>query len=161
MVLLFYYLLDANVGMPLASWMGIGCAVVISVLAWLFKTTYDNMKKQIEDLQQRVLTAEERAKLVSGKSPALAETAIPTGTNYLINAGVGGTSKFSVTNTGKTTLTNVLNLKSYTVATLPTGTQGDVAYVTDALAPTFLMAVTGGGTVKAPVFYDGTNWVTF
>lgn len=66
MVLLFYYLLDANVGMSLASWMGIGCAVVISVLAWLFKTTYDNMKKQIEDLQQRVLTAEERANDLDG-----------------------------------------------------------------------------------------------
>jgi len=51
-------------------------------------------------------------------------------------------------------------LKGYTVATLPAGTQGDVAYVTDALAPTFLTAVVGGGAMVTPVFYDGTNWVS-
>lgn len=51
-------------------------------------------------------------------------------------------------------------LKSYTVATLPAGVQGFVAYVTDALAPTYLTAVVGGGAVVTPVFYDGTNWVT-
>lgn len=54
------------------------------------------------------------------------------------------------------------NLKSYTVATLPASpTQGSIAYVTDALTPTFLVAVVGGGSTKAPVFYNGTSWVTF
>jgi hypothetical protein len=53
------------------------------------------------------------------------------------------------------------NLKNYTVATLPTGVRGDVAYVTDALAPAFLVAIVGGGAVVAPVFYDGTNWVAY
>lgn len=52
-----------------------------------------------------------------------------------------------------------LQLKNYTVATLPAGGQGDTAFVTDALAPAFLTAVVGGGAVVAPVFYDGTNWV--
>ena len=50
---------------------------------------------------------------------------------------------------------------SCTVATLPAGTQGDIAYVTDAVAPTYLGALTGGGTVKTPVFYNGTAWVSF
>lgn len=50
-------------------------------------------------------------------------------------------------------------LKSYTVATLPAGTLGDMACVTDALAPAFLTAIVGGGAVKTPVFFDGTNWV--
>lgn len=50
-------------------------------------------------------------------------------------------------------------LKGYTVATLPTGTIGDIAYVTDALAPTYLTTVVGGGTIVSPVFFDGTNWV--
>lgn len=54
-----------------------------------------------------------------------------------------------------------LRLKGYTVATLPAGTQGDSAYVTDALAPTFLTALTGGGTVVTPVFYNGTAWVSY
>jgi len=55
--------------------------------------------------------------------------------------------------------TGPVGLPGYTVATLPAGTQGDVAFVTDATAPTFLATVTGGGAVVTPVFYDGTNWV--
>jgi hypothetical protein len=52
-----------------------------------------------------------------------------------------------------------IKLKNYTVATLPTGQQGDTAYVTDALTPAFLVTVVGGGSVITPVFYNGTNWV--
>jgi len=55
----------------------------------------------------------------------------------------------------------IARLKNYTVATLPTGTQGDIAFVTDALAPTFLTTIVGGGAVVTPVFYDGTNWVAY
>jgi hypothetical protein len=54
----------------------------------------------------------------------------------------------------------VVKLKQYTVATLPTGTQGDTAYVTDATAPTYLGTLTGGGAVVCPVFYNGTAWVS-
>lgn len=54
-----------------------------------------------------------------------------------------------------------INLKNYTVATLPVGTRGDTAYVTDALAPTFLSIIVGGGAVVSPVFYNGTNWVGY
>lgn len=52
-----------------------------------------------------------------------------------------------------------MRLKSYTVATLPAGTLGDEACVTDALAPTFLATVVGSGAVVTPVFYNGSNWV--
>lgn len=48
---------------------------------------------------------------------------------------------------------------TYTVATLPIGTLGMRAQVTDATAPTFLGALTGGGAVKCPVFHNGTSWV--
>jgi len=49
---------------------------------------------------------------------------------------------------------------AYTVATLPAaGTQGRRAWVTDALAPTFLAAPVGGGAVVCPVFDNGTAWV--
>lgn len=54
---------------------------------------------------------------------------------------------------------STVNLKNYTVGTLPAGTRGDIAYVTDALAPAFLVAIAGGGAIVTPVFYDGTNWV--
>lgn len=53
-----------------------------------------------------------------------------------------------------------ITLKSYTVATLPVGVQGDTAYVTDATAPTYLGTLTGGGSVVCPVFYNGTAWVS-
>jgi hypothetical protein len=56
--------------------------------------------------------------------------------------------------------TGVVRLKDYTVATLPAGTQGDTAYVTDAVTPTYLGALTGGGSVVCPVFYNGTIWVS-
>lgn len=38
---------------------------------------------------------------------------------------------------------------------------GRIAYVTDALAPAFLVAVVGGGAVKSPVFDNGVNWIAF
>ena len=50
--------------------------------------------------------------------------------------------------------------KEYTVATLPAGVVGDRAYVTDATAPTYLGALTGGGAVTCPVFHNGTIWVS-
>jgi hypothetical protein len=53
----------------------------------------------------------------------------------------------------------VLSLVSFTVATLPTGALGDRCFVTDALLPAFLSAVTGGGAVKCPVFHNGSVWI--
>jgi hypothetical protein len=55
---------------------------------------------------------------------------------------------------------NVPRYPVYTVATLPAGTVGDRAYVTDATAPTYLGALTGGGAVVCPVFRDATVWVS-
>lgn len=51
-------------------------------------------------------------------------------------------------------------LSKFTVSTLPTNaTIGDTAYVEDALSPAYLSPVNGGGNLKCPVFYNGTNWV--
>jgi len=61
----------------------------------------------------------------------------------------------------KTVLRGVIrHSTSYTVSTLPAGTQGDTAFVTDATAPTYLGTLTGGGSVVCPVFYNGTAWVS-
>lgn len=62
------------------------------------------------------------------------------------------------------TLTNktltLPTITAYTVAALPTvGTLGRLAVVTDALAPTFMATIVGGGVVKALVLDNGTNWV--
>jgi hypothetical protein len=51
-------------------------------------------------------------------------------------------------------------LTGYTVSTLPAGTVGMIAYVTDAAAPTYLGTLTGGGSIVTPVFYNGTAWVS-
>lgn len=57
--------------------------------------------------------------------------------------------------------TGSIKIPAYTVATLPTGAVGKIAYVTDATTPTYLGELTGGGAVVCPVFYNGTAWVSF
>lgn len=47
----------------------------------------------------------------------------------------------------------------YTVGTLPSGQVGARAYVTDATSCTFMGTLTGGGSTKCPVFYNGSSWV--
>jgi hypothetical protein len=57
-----------------------------------------------------------------------------------------------------TTVGGVFYSTLYTVATLPTASVGGRSFVTDASAPVFGTAVTGGGAVAVPVYYDGTQW---
>lgn len=63
--------------------------------------------------------------------------------------------------TGALSVTAPITMKGYTVASLPAGTIGMTAYVTDALAPTFLATIVGGGAVVTPVFFNGAGWVGF
>lgn len=90
---------------------------------------------------------------------------LTSSTGDLINFTKQGVLTAKVNSDGEFTVpkliaTGVVRLKSYTVATLPAGTQGDTAYVTDATAPTYLGTLTGGGSVVCPVFYNGTAWVS-
>ena len=98
--------------------------------------------------------------------------ATASGSTKTINIGTGGVSgstttitvgsTFGTTTTvnGSTVFTGTFQSQGYTVATLPTaGTAGRRAHVTDALAPTFLGVLTGGGAVRCPVFDNGTAWV--
>lgn len=65
--------------------------------------------------------------------------------------------------TGNVTSTAVVGTAGYTVAGLAGITApvaGMRAYVTDATTPTYLAALTGGGAVVCPVFYNGTAWVS-
>lgn len=48
----------------------------------------------------------------------------------------------------------------HVVANLPIGEAGDRLYVTDALAPSYLEIIEGGGAITCPVFFNGTNWVS-
>lgn len=79
------------------------------------------------------------------------------------NQSTGGGNFFNLTMPSKDGIlatTDDIKLQSYTVGTLPTGTIGDHAYVTDATAPTYLGGLIGGGSVVCPVFYNGTTWVS-
>ena len=115
-----------------------------------------------------------------GVQSVVAGTSNTAGANFTITGsqgtgtGVGGDIIFQVapaSTTGSTqnalaTAMRIYNNKTvtigaaFTVATLPTaGTQGRRTWVTDALAPTFLGTLTGGGAVVTPVFDNGTAWV--
>jgi hypothetical protein len=79
-------------------------------------------------------------------------TAVGLGSNTTV-IGNSSTTRTKVFGTVETT--------GYTVATLPTaGTAGRRAFVTDAVLPTFLGTLTGGGSVTCPVFDNGTAWVS-
>lgn len=80
--------------------------------------------------------------------------------------GASRATRMTISKTGDVTLATgklihaaPTNLKGYTVATLPAGTVGDLAYCTDLLAPGFLVAAVGGGAVVGPVFRNATVWV--
>ena len=91
---------------------------------------------------------------------------IGTSNNTQASIWTNGVSRISITGAGAvsiagvTTFNNPITLKGYTVATLPAGVIGYMAYATDLLSPTFLAIAVGGGAVKGVVFYNGTNWVT-
>ncbi len=83
-----------------------------------------------------------------------------TGSGKPFQYNKSGVEKVSISDSGNL-LAQTLILGTYTVATLPTPTTTTAyATVTDATAPTYLGALTGGGSVKCPVFYNGTAWVS-
>lgn len=77
-----------------------------------------------------------------------------------IGTGTQGNKAGSV-NLKNLTATGVIALGGFTVSTLPAGVKGQTAYVSDAVACTFLGTLTGGGTTACPVFYNGTAWVGY
>ncbi len=76
-----------------------------------------------------------------------------------LTIGLTGTAPRTTFSQG-VTMGGTMRLAPYTVGTLPSGVVGDRAYVTDATAPTYLGALTGGGAVTCPVFYNGAAWVS-
>ena len=95
---------------------------------------------------------------------ALSLAGSTSGTATLVVPAAAGTPIITLPTVTSTLATMVLpspiRLMGYTVATLPAGTTGDSAYCTDLLAPTFLTAAVGGGTVVGKVFFNGSAWIT-
>jgi hypothetical protein len=59
------------------------------------------------------------------------------------------------------TLGQLAATTNFLVADLPSASEsgsGARAFVSNALGPTFGATVVGGGSVKVPVYSDGTNW---
>lgn len=75
----------------------------------------------------------------------------------VISQKVNGTEVVSI-QSSRAIFQKPVSLPGYTVSTLPTGAIGMTAYVTDALLPTYLGSLTGGGSVVCPVFYNGSAW---
>jgi hypothetical protein len=81
----------------------------------------------------------------------------------VLSAGGGSTVQLNTNGCGTTpvlkTGEQTILSGGYTVSTLPAGTTGARAYVTDAVACTFLASLTGSGSTVCPVFYNGAAWV--
>lgn len=105
---------------------------------------------------------------ITGTAAGLTAGTVTTNANLTgpITSVGNATAIASQTGTGTTFVMSVNPLLTtprtvgYTVATLPAGTVGMRAHVTDATAPTYNGALTGGGAVVVPVFYNGTAWVS-
>ena len=93
-----------------------------------------------------------------------------TGGATVINGSGAGSSPVLVGNTtsitgaqlevtGNISASTTIRTGGYTVGTLPAGSIGDRAYVTDALGPVFGSAVVGGGAVVIPVFRNASTWI--
>jgi len=98
--------------------------------------------------------------IVSFSGQSNADKVVSFGTN----SGSSWVERGSVTANGNASFDNRvmggrLATATYTVAALPASpVAGDLAFVTDATAPTWGATIVGGGAVKCPVFYDGANW---
>lgn len=101
------------------------------------------------------------------KSPAGVVTYVLTTTGNAATATalqtartINGTSFNGTANINVVANAGVLLVGS-TVAALPAvPVQGMLYYATDLTLPTYGAVAVGGGSVKRPVFYNGTNWVT-
>lgn len=72
----------------------------------------------------------------------------------------GSANGFIIKRTGSTKFLAPVEFPVYTVATLPAAASNTYAraFVSDANSPTWNATVAGGGSVKCPVWSDGTNW---
>jgi hypothetical protein len=85
-----------------------------------------------------------------------------SGNNYVVlSDGIGNVPVFWEGLTGNQICNGPVVTQGYTVSGLAliTPITGMRVHVTDALAPTFLGILAGGGAINCPAFYDGANWV--
>lgn len=98
---------------------------------------------------------------INGSATVGSYTAIDAPANGLTITGQVGIGTSVPATNSTLDVRGPVKLFGYTVSTLPTGTVGAIAYVTDQLTTCAVAgaALTGGGAVTCPVFYNGTAWV--
>ena len=95
-----------------------------------------------------------------GTTSGTAFNVTPDTSGQLVVQTNGTTTALTIDTSQNATFAGLVNMKVYTVATLPTaGTAGRRAFVNNALTPVSLSAVVGGGALTVPVFDNGTTWI--
>lgn len=77
----------------------------------------------------------------------------------IINIGKGVITAITPENLLLIESSEIRGSKLYTVSNLPSGSLNEIAIVSDALTPTYLGIINGGGFVVCPVWHNGVNWV--
>lgn len=133
---------------------GVGIQIDASGSGFPFRLTTSGSADAIS----AVLTGSSKGLVINGQAGSTGANAIEVQDNTFTRFTV--TKEGIVSASGMGSFQTLRTTTGYTVATLPSGTVGMRAYVTDADSPTYLGALTGGGAVVCPVFYDGTAWIS-
>lgn len=121
------------------------------------------------DIFRYVISSSGRAIFIDNQSTTQAVNVVSSGASTGAGISSGGASGYTgnviegrdaVGATFWVKKEGTVRMGTFTVATLPTPSGTAYATVTDATAPTYLGALTGGGSVVCPVFYNGTAWVS-
>jgi len=147
---------DASLGRQAAANIRQGAADAASPVAQTFSV--QSVVAGTSNTAGAVRTYSDSSGTGTGASGGHVFTVAPAGsTGTAQNAQV---TALTISNTKAVIFAAQARLKGYTVGTLPAGTQGDLAFATDCLAPTFNGTATAGGSVVSVCFYNGSAWVT-
>ena len=142
---------SASAGQATSGGTGTNCTITVATV-----TTATNKNGGNLVLQSGISTGTGTSQIILQTYPAGASGSADNAATTALTIDGAQNSTF----VGNIIASKAIRVKCYTVATLPSGTQGDTACVTDADSPTYLGALTGSGATVAPVFYNGSAWVS-
>ncbi len=101
--------------------------------------------------------------ILPGTSPSLPDDGDVWTTAAGLFVQINGATVGPLASVVSPTFAGSVKLPGYTVASLPacvSALRGALAYVSDALSPTYGGSLTGGGGIAVPVFCDGSAWTS-
>jgi hypothetical protein len=156
----------SNTSMTTTTWTAAHTAVAYTLVGGTRFQVFGNGNTVVNTLNKVTITSpttNATLTLAQGStlatSGAFSNTLTTTGTTNVTLPTTGTLATLSGIETFTNKTFTTPKLTGYTVSTLPAGSVGMLAYVTDALTPASLAIVVGGGSSVVPVFYNGTNWV--